>query len=240
MTTFDPNKAIEEINKSCKDLFPESTFYFHRKSDYRFISSGNNPSEAINNYDDISGKVKVIKWFDDFWVYGEINFMRVEIEARFREGIKRQDYLNRLSESLLKIGKAYFETTITLSVFQGVAADDSKSQLFRAEWDNRLDDGTHPQPHWHICPDFRLKKSFESFIKTIDEGTDFRDIVNEEKPKCVDLARIHFAMNGQWSAQGAHFHKISHEDALKNWFRGLLGHIKCELQYVSTSGTLRT
>lgn len=234
MTMFNPKKAIKEINISCKDIFSESTFYLHPKSDYRFVISGNNPSEAINNYDDIPETVKVIKWFDDFWLYVEINFIKAEIETELRERINKEDYLNKLSESLLKIGKDYFETTITLSVFQGVADDDNITQLFRAEWDNRLDNGTHPQPHWHICPDFRFIKSFENFVKMIDEGSRFVDIINEEKSKYIDLSRIHFAMNGQWSTNGEHFHRIRDEKHIKCWFQGLLGHIKSQLEYVKS------
>ena len=229
---FDPIKVTKEISRSCKNYFSESSFRLHQKSYNRFIISGDSLSKAINNYKNIREEVNVIKWFDDFWLYVEINFMKVEIETKLREGINKKDYLNRLSESLLKIEKDYFETTITLSVFQGDAADDNKGQLFRAEWDNRLNNGTHPQPHWHICPDFRFIKSFEDLVKTIDEGTGFADIIDQEKSKCIDLSRIHFAMNGQWSTKGEHFHRIRDEDTIKYWFQGLLDHIKSQLKYV--------
>lgn len=223
---FNPKELLR------KGFFSGFTFYLRQESDYRLTIFGDFPSKAINNRDDVQERVNVIKLFDDFWLYIEINFMKVEIETELREGIDKEDYLNRLSESLLKIGKDYFETTITLSVFQGVAADDNKSQLFRAEWDNRLDNGIHPQPHWHICPDLRFIESFNEFVEMIDEGSGFADIIEEEKSKCIDLSGIHFAMNGQWSTQGGHIHRMTDENKIKYWFQGLLGHIKSQLEYV--------
>lgn len=224
---FNPKKLLR------KDFFSGFTFYLRPESDYRFTIFGDFPSEAINNHDDVQERVKVIKWFDDFWLYVEINFMKVEIETKLRKEISKEDYLNRLSESLLKIGKDYFETTITLSVFQGVHADDNKSQLFRAEWDNRLNNGTHPQPHWHVCYDFLFPKTFDKFGQFISESGGFLAEIKKQKSKCIELNRIHFAMNGQWSTKGGgHCHKISDENAIKYWFQGLLGHIKCELEYV--------
>ena len=230
------NSIIEEIKKSCQIFFSETIFSLNPKPFNRFIISGNYLTRAINNYGNKAEPISVLKWFDDFWVYLEINFIKVEIETKLREGINKQDYLNRLSESLLIIEKDYYETTITLSLFQGDDGDDKKSQLFRAEWDNRLNNGTHPQPHWHIWPDFSFIESFNQFLEMIDERTGFADMIadmiDEQKSKCIDLSRIHFAMNAQWITKGDHFHKISRENALENWFRGLLGHIKCELEYV--------
>lgn len=226
------NSIVEEIEKYCQIFFSEATFSLNQKNFNSFIISGNYLTKAINNYDNRAEPINVLKWFDDFWLYVEINFIKVEIEAKLRDAINKEDYLSRLSESLLRIEKHYFETTITLSVFQGAASDDNKSQLFRAEWDNLLNNGTHPQPHWHICSDFRYIKSFENYVKMSDEGIAFVDIINKEKSKYIDLSRIHFAMNGQWSTKGGHFHKISDEDAIKYWFQGLLGHIKSQLEYV--------
>lgn len=206
---FDPKKVIKEINKSCKSFFSESSFCLNqeRLNRNRYIISGSHLSPAINNYNNDREVVKVLKWFANFWFY---------LDVRFEP-----------SQTTMP------NIFISLSVFQGDDSDKTKNQLFRAEWDNFDNDDKHPQPHWHVCYDFLFPKTFDEFDQFISESGGFLAEIEKQKSKCIELNRIHFAMNGQWSTKGGgHCHKISDENAIKYWFQGLLGHIKCELEYV--------
>jgi len=203
---FNPFKIIEEINKTCKNFFPESFFKLEQKTYNRFLISGNYLSRAINNYNNIQEEVNVIKWFHDFWVYIDIKFERSESDIP--------------------------NTFISLSIFQGDISDNIKKQLFRAEWDNFDNNENHPQPHWHVYSNYSFEKTFNDFLEMTDENS-FADLLNEEKSKVTDLKRIHFAMNGAWSNKGCHIHRITDENTIINWFQGLLGHIKSQLEYVT-------
>jgi hypothetical protein len=224
--------VIDKINNSFKNYFNNPTYCFRSSSKSKFVLSGNYLSAALNNYPNGQEAVKVIKWFDDFWLYIEINFIRFEIETNLREGINKKDYFKKLSEDLLVISKNYYETTMTLSVFKGVDSDKIKCQLFRAEWDNLLgsNNAIHPQPHWHIYSNLTLEKSFKTLVEKSKNG--FAELIDEEDSKGIDLKRIHFAMNGNWDISGSHIHKICNEKAIISWFQGLLGHIKEQLDYV--------
>lgn len=202
---FNSSKIIEEINKSCKNLFLESTFYLNRKRNNRFIISGDYSSKAINNYNNIQEEVNVIKWFDDYWLYIDIRFEKSEISIP--------------------------NTFISLSVFQGEGTDNTKKQLFRAEWDNFNNNDNHPQPHWHIYPNYNFEKTFNEFIEMAKDDS-FAGLLNEEKSTDIDLKKIHFAMNGTWSTKGGHVHRISEGNTIINWLEGLLSHIKSQLEYV--------
>jgi len=201
---FDPKKIISKINNSCKNYFPKESMFLLRpiRENNRYIISGKYLEKAINNYNNDHEEVKVLWWFDDFWLYIEIRFQKSETDIP--------------------------NTFISLSVFQGNDSDNNKKQLLRAEWDNFDDNDIHPQPHWHIYSDNSFEKTF---VEMIDDDS-FADLLNEEKSKGIDLKKIHFAMNGNWGTNGSHIHKISDEDTIINWFQGLLGHIKSQLEYV--------
>lgn len=203
---FNQPKIITKINKTCKNFFSESSFNLRRKTYNNFVISGNNLSKAINNYNNIQEEVNVIKWFSDFWLYVDIKFRKSE-------------------NSITNI-------FISLSVFQGDDSDNAKKQLFRAEWDNFDNNDNHPQPHWHIYSNSGFENTFNEFVEKEDKSDSFIDSLNEEKSKVIDLKRVHFAMNGTWSTKGSHIHRISDEDTIINWFQGLLGHIKSQLEYV--------
>lgn len=204
---FDLDNAIREINMTCKFFFQESTFFFNLKGN-KFIITGNNVSKAINHNKNDLEEVNVIKWFDNFWVYAEIKAERSETGEQ--------------------------NIFISLSVFQGDDTDEVKYQLFRAEWDNFQDNDTHPQPHWHIYSNQQLEKTVTMFADLIeDEKEDFMGLINEEKEKGIDLRKIHFAMKGLWDSEGGgHIHQIREGRAIVNWFQGLLGHIKSQLEFV--------
>jgi hypothetical protein len=207
-----PENIIKGINKSCQHYFNESTFVLSHilsPHGYRYIISGNHMTKALNLHKNDKEEVKVLKWFDNFWLYIDIRFEKSET-----------DMLN---------------TFISLSVFQGQNYGENKTQLFRAEWDNFDNDDRHPQPHWHIYSDHDSKD--KNFVELIDENKGEENFENFLKQPSIDIKRFHFAMNGDWANSKDHTHKLTDEETIINWFKGLLGHIKHQLDYVSKLNT---
>jgi hypothetical protein len=191
-----------------KDYFDNS---FHFKQVYNsFIAKSNNMSNAINNKKNDSQKVNVIKWSDNLWIYIEIK------------------YVPKIDKE-----KSIPNIIFTLSAFHGEMSDEKKLQLFRAVWDNY--DGPndkHPQPHWHIYSQIE-EESEENFEEQLSkEKNPFNKYLESNSNKIINTDRFHFAMNGQWSENKSDVHSISKESDLINWFRGLLNHLKKELEYV--------
>ncbi len=199
---------ITELIKVGKDYFGES-FSFHQSKNL-FIATSNYISYAINNRKNDAQKVSVIKWFDDLWLSIEVKFIPKVSKKRI-------------------IPNIFF----SLSVFQGEISDEKKLQLFRAEWDNYDEQSDkHPQPHWHI---FTQREEFisEDFNEEIERETNlFNEFLESDRNKRINTDRFHFAMNGQWSDNKTDVHSILVESDLANWFRGLLNHLKKELEYV--------
>jgi hypothetical protein len=69
-----PENIIANINKTCRNFFPESLFRLTRKSYSTYTISGDYLSKAINRHHNSREEVNVIKWFADFWLYLEIRF----------------------------------------------------------------------------------------------------------------------------------------------------------------------
>ena len=65
----------------------------------------------------------------------------------------------------------------------------------------------------------------------MDDSESFQAILNTSR--VVDLEKIHFAMNGQWSSGGKHVHTINDIETIVNWFSGVFECIKTQLEYVS-------
>jgi len=204
-------ELIEQINQRCKVYFLESNFFLVQTTHNKIISKSDYSSKAINNYNNERLEIDVIKWFKDFWVYIEI----------------------RIDQASTRI--SFPDIFISISVFQGDESDHTKNQLFRAEWDNyRNNDEKHPQPHWHIYPVMYHHETFAESLELLDDGESFQDILNGGTHKIVDLKKIHFAMNGQWSSRGGkHVHTIDDIETIVNWFFGVFGCIKTQLEYVS-------
>jgi hypothetical protein len=63
---------------------------------------------------------------------------------------------------------------VSIRVFKGLAYDDKKEPLIRAEWDALKDDNNHAQPHWHVYKSFQGRNltpqapDFESSIPEND------------------------------------------------------------------------
>jgi hypothetical protein len=60
----------------------------------------------------------------------------------------------------------------------------------------------------------------------------FEEVLHKEKSKTIDLSNFHFAMNGDWNNTSVYIHKIDNEKSLAQWFGGLLGYLKTELEFI--------
>lgn len=231
-------KILSKLNEIGKDFVLNRDFHFHFYSPSRFVIKGNEMTNAVNFKHNETPNIKVLRWFDNFWLYIEININKLNIEIENWNKDKRDEYLNFLDDSFLKIENNYHSIFFTLSVFQGLSDDNIKTQLFRAEWDNYFDSSDkHPQPHWHIYPhkySTQIHKDFEDFLDLSENDNDFKASLKKtpiiKEKEIVDIRDFHFAMNGQWSVNNTDVHKISIESDLTNWFAGILNHIKKELE----------
>ena len=201
---------VDKINKECKILFIESFKLIPFKGHHNiflFRIEGN--SFALNRYD--FEPVKVLRWFDKFWLFIEIKFI-----------VEKSKIINKEVEIT--------HTNISLSVYEGDDNDERKIQLFRAEWDD-FNNPTekHSQPHWHITSSQAVEKTFEEYSNHFDNG-DFITLLEKEKSKLFDVKRIHFAMNGNWQENQNHIHTIKNSDQVSKWLKGLLSHIRLELE----------
>lgn len=208
------DNIIGELAKVGKNYYGYS-FSFKKEANL-FIAKSDNMSSAINNKKNDAEKVSVIKWFDDLWAYIEIKFTP-------KVGIKTV------------IPNIFF----SLSVFQGSITDPIKTQLFRAEWDNFPEqEKPHSQPHWHVFPhkySANIHKSFEDFLDLGKNDNDFNSFLGDKTnvdSEIIKINRVHFAMNGQWSDNKNDIHTLSDKRDLINWFKGLLNHLKRQLEYV--------
>jgi hypothetical protein len=204
-----PLSVIQAINKALEPFSIKgeggafSLVNYKSQTTFR-LKVSDDCSEAYDDYGNGGDLVKVIKWFSDYWLFVEINFIQSE------------------------------EMLITLSVFQGEDVDQYKYQLFRAEWDDYTDTNKHhPQPHWHFLTNKSVERTVSSFAEIIPEVQEtFEDVLTEEKSKTIDLSKFHFAMNGDWHNTSTYIHSISNDKILAKWFGGLLAYLKNELKYI--------
>jgi hypothetical protein len=202
-----PEKLIEDINKSCK-VSIDKAFHLARNKAYHYTIEGT--SFAVNRFETPPEYVKVLNWFDDFWLFLEITFRMGNNEVKRK--ITPQT-----------------NTLISLSVFQGQDTDHEKYQLFRAEWDDYNNpEEKHAQPHWHITSNQAIENTFDKYAEAFDKQ-DFLQLLETEKHKVVDVKNIHFAMNGNWQSGTNHIHQIVGEQQIVNWLQGLFAHIRTEL-----------
>jgi hypothetical protein len=200
---IDPKSLIERINKTCGDLFEESSFYLHPIVTNSYKISGNLTSKAINFRGQVKDEVTVIKWFEDFWLYIEIDFIS---ENCF------------ISLSVFQ-GKNSAESKHQLFRAEWDDYNDNQKK--------------HPQPHWHITANKALEMTFEELAQIENDSTaTFTSMLQEEKSKIVNLNDMHFAMIGNWINSETHIHKLDEETKIVNWFFGLLSHIKTELESI--------
>lgn len=233
---LDVKNVIQAINKALKPFFikGEGGRFFLEN-----VKSSNNifrlrytedSTNAFNDYGNEGESVNVVKWFSDFWLFVEISINPIEevviLDKKQKEFIKGINY-NRKTH--LKI---------SVSVFQGEELDDSKNQLFRAEWDDYGDGNmNHPQPHWHFLSNKAIENTVSSFADIVSDDINIKDtfeeVLKEEKSKTIDLSKFHFAMNGDWNNTSLHIHSVNNENSLAQWFGGLLAYLKFELEYIN-------
>lgn len=207
---LNPLNIVIAINKAIVPFLMEGgqsfqlVRYGNSNNSFR-LRINNSASTAYNNYGNGGENVKVMKWFNDFWLFVQINI-------------------------------ASTTAIISLSVFQGIETDPIKMQLFRAEWDDYGDGiNKHAQPHWHFLSNKVIENTVSSFAEIIPEVKDtFEEVLKEEKNKVIDLNKFHFAMNADWINNKSHVHLINNDQILANWFGGLLGYLKGELEFVNT------
>lgn len=201
---------IDKINKECKVLFLENfklTPSTGHHNIYIFKIEGT--SFAVNRYD--FEPVKVLRWFDDFWIYLEVRF----INESSKTGNKKINIIH---------------IYISLSIYQGKDDDNRKNQLFRAEWDDlNNSDEKHSQPHWHITSSQAIERTMEEYSNHFDNG-DFVSLFDEINSSIFDVKKIHFAMNGNWQENQSHVHQIKNSEQVSNWLQGLLTHVRTELE----------
>lgn len=201
---------IETINKECWILFMEPFKLIPSKGHHNvFLFRIEGSSFALNRYD--SEPVKVLKWFGKFWLFIEVKF----INEKKKQGQK-------LITSI--------HTSISISVYEGEDSDEIKTQLFRAEWDDFNNPyELHAQPHWHITSSQAVEKTFEEYSTYFDNG-DFISLLEDQRSTFFDVKKIHFAMNGNWQYNQTHIHTISNSEQVSKWLKGLLNHIRVELE----------
>ena len=204
-------KLVNCINKTCKNIISPA---FNLKEQnggndfYHFTVEG--ASNAVNRFDMSPASVKVINWFENFWLYFEIKFF---IEKK---------KIERKIESQINI-------CISLSVFQGLDSDNKKNQLFRAEWDDYNNPKKeHAQPHWHITSSQAIENIIEAYA-SISNESDFFQMLEKERQNVIDVKKIHFAMNGDWQNGKTQTHKIENEQQVVKWLQGMLYYLREEL-----------
>lgn len=223
------NKTIEDIKNTCSDLFESKLVFSSLNTEINraFVITGNDLSPALNNHNGTREPINTLKWFNNFWIYIVINFKPIVVESKFTKDFNKKKYFEIVDSNYLKIKNQYYNVIVSISVFQGGYQANEKKQLFRAEWDNFDDNIIHPQPHWHFYPEEDVIIDF-----AMDEKNDFME--NESLRK-IDLKRMHFAMNGQWSQNKTQIHKINDSKVLVNWLVGALRHIKEQLRETKTT-----
>lgn len=200
---IDPKSLVGKINKTCGDLFEESSFYLHPITTNSYKISGNCVSKAINFRKDVKDEVTVIKWFQDFWLYIEI------------------DFINTNCFISLSVFQGNEKTGNKHQLFRAEWDDYNDNQ------------DRHPQPHWHITANKALENTFEELAELEDDNIiSFASILKEEKLKVVNVNDIHFAMIGNWINSETHIHKLDDEATIVKWFFGLLSHIRVELESI--------
>jgi len=196
-------KFIDCINENCKKSINSKFNLSLSDRNYNlFHYAIDGTSDAVNK-DEL---VKVLNWFDNYWLFFEIKFVKI--------GKKEKPQIN-----------------ISLSVFQGNDFDNNKYQLFRAEWDDYNNHNEkHAQPHWHITSSQAIESIFETHADVFSES-EFLQEFGKEKQKVLDVKRIHFAMNGDWQHNsGNYIHKIEDEQQVVRWLQGMLDYLRTELE----------
>jgi len=148
---------------------------------------------------------------------------------------------------------------VSIRVFKGLAYDNNKEPLIRAEWDALKydnDNNNHAQPHWHVYKSFQEVRNlntspsldFKSLIQSnkiqdfgekennsLDNQEEF-DIENDKESldeyNWDSSTKFHFAMSSQWHTGGTHRVILDQERLLYSWLVECVKYIKEQLKYV--------
>lgn len=116
--------------------FTESSFVFnYSPTSNKYISKGDNCSKAVNNFAGINYEVDVIKWFDRFWIYGEI-----VVTSKYKT-------------ISLSIFQGEESDTSKHQLFR--AEWDEYCQPMNS----------HPQPHWHITANQSIENTLKELAE---------------------------------------------------------------------------
>ncbi len=138
-------QLISLINKDCKSYFQTSFFKLHpfsksyNSSYYR--NEGN--SFALNRYENNPEEIKVLNWFDDFWLFLEMRF--IDKSTFISLSVFQGTELDRVKHQLFR---AEWD-------------------------DHNNPDEIHPQPHWHITSGYAIEENFKDFSNSFDDGSSF-------------------------------------------------------------------
>lgn len=142
---LDPEQLINLINRDCRSYFPNSYFklYLFSRSFSSFFYRLEGTSYALNRYENNHEKIKVLHWFEDFWLFIELKF------------IEKNTFIS------LSIFQGNDQDEIKYQLFRAEWDDH-----------NNLEE-KHPQPHWHITSYYAMEESFKDFSDSFDEGNSF-------------------------------------------------------------------
>ena len=105
----------------------------------------------------------------------------------------------------------WLEST-ALRIFHGQISDDTKTPLFRAEWDFSEEalKRPHAQPHWQM--DLALLKG---------------GVTN------LQVNRCHFAICAEWHREGGHLARLDEAERLPVWLGSCLTYVKAQAEQFS-------
>lgn len=233
----DYEALIKDLNKASKSVLP-GTFRLDRSGNGSanvIIYRSEGGSYAINRLDSDDEKyVMVSEWFDDYYIYVKVTFV---LKEKARQ--KTRKHKVELSQC-----------SIWISVFKNIL--DTKTQLFRVEWDeydrgyqhsqppsssvatanpsDGNDQYSHPQPHWHITLNTAIAKNFEDFLKDFNEPC-FEDSLSDQgKSELPPLEKFHFAMGWNWEKEPAGCVSMTSNEQVVAWYNWILSSIKNELK----------
>jgi len=142
---INPEQLIGLINKDCKSYFQTSFFklYLFSKSYNSSFYRNEGTSFALNRYENNPEEIKVLHWFDDFWLFLEIRF------------IDKSTFIS------LSVFQGTEQDEIKHQLFRAEWDDHNNP------------DEMHPQPHWHITSGYTIEENFEEFSNSFDDGSSF-------------------------------------------------------------------
>jgi len=134
-----PSQIIKAINSQCKYIFAESSFHLQPYQANRFRLTGNSMSNAVNWYKNNPSQIKVLKWFDDYWLFIEITF------------IESQTFIS------MSVFQGAENDNVKHQLFRAEWDDYNNPEE------------NHPQPHWHITSNIAIEETFKEYSDTFKE-----------------------------------------------------------------------